>query len=497
MTEAPSRYDAIVVGAGFGGLACALRLAEAGAKVLLVEALRYPGGCASTFTRGDDSFESGATLASGLGPHQLFAEWNERYELGLTFDLIDPVVEHRFDDQILPVWSNRERFLDEIARRSPNGDRVRGFFKRQARTAETLWRLFDDASLLPPFGAAAVSRHVASTPRYLSLLPLMGTPLEKLLRRHGLHDDPVLRPYLESVCQITVQASVAEAEAPFAMAAMDYYFRGTGHCHGGFGALADGLVRAIRLRGGEVRFASRARRVARDGDEWVVTLRQDVVRAPALAVNALPQALADLADADLHAEARLERLSRGVESGWGAAMLYRVVRPPDGAPSCAHHLDLTADTSEALIEGNHTFVSISAADDGRTTPGLRTMTVSTHIPADRVGNSGGVDPAGYYTSVHDRMRATLQALAPEWNDAVRELPASPRTFARFTRRPKGWVGGIPRRAGLHNYRELWPKPVWEGLWIVGDTVFPGQSALATAIGGVKTAEQMSAFAPSS
>ena len=44
-------YDAIVVGAGFGGMASALRLVEAGKKVLLCEALKYPGGCAGTFQK--------------------------------------------------------------------------------------------------------------------------------------------------------------------------------------------------------------------------------------------------------------------------------------------------------------------------------------------------------------------------------------------------------------------------------------------------------------
>ena len=59
-------YDAIVIGAGFGGLGAALTLAESGLKVGLLEALNYPGGCASTFKRRGYAFESGATLFSGV-----------------------------------------------------------------------------------------------------------------------------------------------------------------------------------------------------------------------------------------------------------------------------------------------------------------------------------------------------------------------------------------------------------------------------------------------
>ena len=87
--------DVIVVGAGFGGLGAALRLAEHGANVVLCETLRYPGGCASTFTRNGYQFEAGATLFSGLGKGQLFSDWNEKWGLGLRFDALDPLVEMR------------------------------------------------------------------------------------------------------------------------------------------------------------------------------------------------------------------------------------------------------------------------------------------------------------------------------------------------------------------------------------------------------------------
>jgi phytoene dehydrogenase-like protein len=67
------------------------------------------------------------------------------------------------------------------------------------------------------------------------------------------------------------------------------------------------------------------------------------------------------------------------------------------------------------------------------------------------------------------------------------MTASPRTFERYTGRPGGLVGGVPRRAGLHNYAGAWPRPLAPGLWLVGDSVFPGQSTVATALGGLRTA----------
>ena len=90
-------------------------------------------------------------------------------------------------------------------------------------------------------------------------------------------------------------------------------------------------------------------------------------------------------------------------------------------------------------------------------------------------------------------RQGLEALAPEWMAGLTHaMTASPRTYQRFTQREGGAVGGIPRRAGLANYRNLGPMQVLDGLWLVGDSIFPGQSTLATAVGGVRTAASISA-----
>ena len=52
-----SDYDAIIIGAGNGGLTAALTVANAGRKVLLLEKHNVPGGCATSFIRGRFEFE--------------------------------------------------------------------------------------------------------------------------------------------------------------------------------------------------------------------------------------------------------------------------------------------------------------------------------------------------------------------------------------------------------------------------------------------------------
>ncbi len=483
-------YDVVVIGAGFGGMAVALELADRGARVALFEWLKYPGGCASTFERRGRRFESGATLFSGFGEGQLFADWIERYDLDIGFEPLDPIVEMRTETFRLAVPPRRDQLVmrfvalpgvDELA--------VRRFFAKQKKIADTLWALFDDPALIPPFGAKELLRHAARSPRYLSLLPLLGKPLTAALERWGASEVEPLRTYLNAICQITVQAGVDEAEASFALAAMDYYFRGTGHIHGGIGELAWELVRAFERRGGDLFLTDEVKRLERRDGAWQVTSRRRTVRTRHVVANLLPQAVRNLT-AD--STARLDRLGEQVEDGWGAAMLYLSIPNDAVERQEAHHLELVSRNAEPFVEGNHVFVSIAGADEeGRAPAGERTVTMSTHIPMRKLLRMSDDEQAVYVAGVQERMRETLRERAPELLHRVElEMTGSPRTFERFTRRPHGYVGGIPRRAGLHNYTDFLPTPVFDNLWLVGDTVFPGQSTLATAIGGVKLARTL-------
>lgn len=488
-------YDAVVVGAGFGGLAAALSLAERGARVALCESLRYPGGCASTFRRRGASFEAGATLFSGLDEGQLFGRWIRAYQLPVEVERLDPVVELRTPEFTLAIPPDRERLIGALAA-LPGApvEELRAFFNRQRGVADALWRLFDDPTLLPPFGARALVRHALSAPRYVALAPLLGRPLLDVLRAHGLEGFAPLRAYVDAVCQITVQCGAAEAEAPFALAAMDYYFRGTGHVRGGIGVLAAALAEAVRGRGGDVLFANAIRKVAREGDLYRIDARRGELRARAVVANVLPhgaRALLGLAPGE---NLELDDLAEEVERGWGAAMLYLLARPPAGAGGSPRHIEVVDDAGAPFIEGNHLFLSISGeGDEGRAPPEQRTITISTHVPLLKLRAMSGAEQAAYIRAVQDRMRAVMGRRAPEWwAGVVREETASPRTFERFTGRFAGYVGGVPRRAraGLANYRRLGPTPVLPGFYLTGDSVFPGQSTLAVALGGVRVAERI-------
>jgi len=351
-----AQVDVAVVGAGFGGLGAALRAAELGRSVALFETLSYAGGCASTFRRGNASYESGATLFAGLGADGFFQTALRRHGLEVPVSILDPVLHVRTPELSFDVPADRDRFVEAWAQAEPaHAGAVRAFFADQAKLAATLWSLFEEPDLLLPFDARALLRHARSALRYAPLLRWVGKSLATMLDAYGLRDARRLRGYLDSLCQITVQARVDEAEAPFALAAIDYPFRGTGHVDGGIGTLAHLMIEAAEHAGAEAHLTDRADSAERIANGFRLRTRRGEVVAKQLVLNLLPAAAAKLLGVPLHQGQPLTRLDAAVRTGWGAAMLYRVVRDEGLLAAGAHHVDITDGSGHAPTEGHHVF----------------------------------------------------------------------------------------------------------------------------------------------
>src|ERR1041384_6130577 len=92
-------YDAVVVGAGVGGLVCANLLARAGLRVLLVEQHYMVGGDCSTFRRAGYTFDAATHFSPLLGNPGTITG-GLLGELGLTQGWVkmDPVDHFHFPD---------------------------------------------------------------------------------------------------------------------------------------------------------------------------------------------------------------------------------------------------------------------------------------------------------------------------------------------------------------------------------------------------------------
>ena len=131
--------NAIVIGAGFGGIAAALRLRAKGYHVVLIDRCRQLGGRAQVFERDGFRHDAGPTVITApFLIEELFALFGEAMEDHLTLAPLRPWYRFRFDDgDHFDYGGTMEETLAEIARIEP-GDQD-GYRKLLAHSK----RIFD------------------------------------------------------------------------------------------------------------------------------------------------------------------------------------------------------------------------------------------------------------------------------------------------------------------------------------------------------------------
>lgn len=116
-----ARPHAIVIGAGFGGLAAAVRLGARGYRVTVLEKLEEPGGRASQFRQDGFVFDAGPTIITApFVFEELWALCGRKLSDDVTLLPLDPFYTVRFDDgREFRATGDEARMEAEIARFSP------------------------------------------------------------------------------------------------------------------------------------------------------------------------------------------------------------------------------------------------------------------------------------------------------------------------------------------------------------------------------------------
>src|SRR5438105_12578110 len=126
-----AQYDAVVVGAGVGGLTCAALLARARLRVLLVEQHYMVGGYCSTFRRKGFTFDAATHFYPLLGnPITITGSLLERLGSRTKWVKMDPVDHFHFPDgSRFVVSANFDEYLDELKATFPHErDALETFF---------------------------------------------------------------------------------------------------------------------------------------------------------------------------------------------------------------------------------------------------------------------------------------------------------------------------------------------------------------------------------
>lgn len=480
--------EVVIVGGGIAGLTAAALLAKKGARVQVIERHTVPGGCASFYVRGGYRFDVGATLVSGFGRrgvHRLLAA-----QLGLTFDAIavEPAMEvHLSGDRIRRYGDARWRG----ERLRAFGPQAEPFWQAQERIADTAWDFATRFPALPVDVGGVAALVGALRPRQVSLLGTLGKTVAHILPPGA---ESKLRAFVDAQLLITAQADAASTDLAYGATALDIAREGTFHLGAGVSEIAVALARAVRRAGGEIAYGTAAeslvvegRRVrgVRLGGGEVLRAREVIAAIPAGDVSRL---------LGRHGGALRERTA-GLPQRWGAFMVYAGLPAGVVPEGCALHHQLVFDEHAPLGEGNTVFLSFSAAGEaGRARGGGRAVTISTHTDVagwERAFADGSYDERK--ADYAGRLRAALDRVVPGASDRAEVIElATPHTFAAYTGRGRGLVGGVPQTPAAANLRALSHRSGVAGLTLCGDTVFPGQSTVGASLSGVAAANAVTA-----
>lgn len=277
----PDSPHAIVIGAGFGGLAAAVRLGARGYRVTLVERLNQPGGRARVFEQDGFTFDAGPTVVTA--PFLLKELWDlagRTFEDDVTLAPIDPFYQIRFDDGYLFDYTgDKERMIEQIRDLHPPD--VEGYEQLLDRAKEIFEIGFEKLGHVP-FGRLS---------DMLKLIPAM-TKLESYRSVYGFVSKFVEHEKLRQVLSfhtLLVGGNPFATSAIYAMIAYLERHWGVWYAMGGTNTIVHGLSSLIDDLGGTQRYGAEVNQILVDGSgraEGVELTSGETIEADLVVSNA-------------------------------------------------------------------------------------------------------------------------------------------------------------------------------------------------------------------
>jgi len=274
-------YDAVVIGAGNGGLTAAATMAQKGLNVLLLERHNIPGGAATSFCRGRFEFEVALHQLSGLGTPQKPGLLRMQLDkLGVTDDLEFVELSDLYhvalpDGFRITLKTDRDETIAVLQEKFPyEREAIQNFFDLMAAYANDM------------IGAFIFRDPEPSREKYPNLYKYAFRSSKKMLDEY--FSDPLLKAILSVYWGYLGVPPTRLAFGYLSMIFFQYMEFKPYHVKGGSQALSNAILNKFLSYGGTARFNCGAKKIiARDGQlKGVVTDNDETISTEFVVSNA-------------------------------------------------------------------------------------------------------------------------------------------------------------------------------------------------------------------
>ncbi|MEM9788310.1 MAG: phytoene desaturase [Pseudomonadota bacterium] len=488
---------AIVIGAGLGGLAAAMRLGAKGYAVTVLDRLDRPGGRGSSVTQDGHRFDLGPTIITVPQVYeQLWAACGRDFHKDVDLRPMDPFYEVRWPDgSTFTARQDDAAMLAEVARLSP-GD-VKGYKKFlkdserryvvgfEGMVAKPMHRLWETIKVLPTFAMLRADQ---------SILGLAKRRVK----------DPRLRMAL-SFHPLFIGGDPRHVTSMYALVAYLEKTYGVHYAMGGVQAIADAMVRVIRSQGGQVRHGAEVDEILVEDDaaRGVRLSNGETVHAPLVVSNA------DAGHTYQHLLRKKPRKrwtdKKMTSRRWSMGLFVWYFGTKGTAsmwPDVGHHTITNAPRYEGLLKD--IFINGKLADDmslyihrpSRTDPSVAPEGDDTFYVLSPVPHLGFDDPVDWETEAATykaKVQAEVEKYLPGFADHIgTEMTLTPADFRDRYLSPNGSGFSIEPRI----LQSAWFRPhnvseEAKGLYLVGAGTHPG----AGVPGVISSAEVLGKLVP--
>lgn len=274
------RPHAVVIGAGFGGLAAAVRLGAKGYAVTVVDKLDGPGGRGYVFKQNGFTFDAGPTIITApFVFEELWTMCGKTMSDDVTLKSLDPFYKIRFDDgSVFEATADQDFMRAQIARFEP--DDVAGY-DRFMKVSKDIFDVAYTGLVDVPFHE--VSLLVKSAPDLIRLggYRSVYSKVSQFFKNENLRMAFSFHP-------LFIGGNPFTASAYYCLISYLEKTYGVHYAVGGTGALARGMVKLIEGQQNQMRYNSEVANIlVEDGRACGIKLSNgEVLKADIVVSNA-------------------------------------------------------------------------------------------------------------------------------------------------------------------------------------------------------------------